>query len=66
MLTGGGTIFFEGDNKQYEAAGHCAAYHINGEDIFICHGYSITHKGASILVRKSIRWSADGWPYLIL
>jgi arabinan endo-1,5-alpha-L-arabinosidase len=66
MLTGGGAIFFEGDKKQYEAAGHCAVYHINGEDIFICHGYSIAHKGASILVRKSIRWSADGWPYLIL
>jgi arabinan endo-1,5-alpha-L-arabinosidase len=66
MLTGGGAIFFEGDKQQFEAAGHCAAYHINGEDIFICHGYSITHKGASILVRKSIRWSADGWPYLIL
>ena len=65
MLMGGGTIFFEGDKKLYEAAGHCAAYHINGEDIFICHGYSIAHKGASILVRKPIRWSADGWPYLI-
>lgn len=64
MLTGGGTIFFEGDKKQFEAAGHCAAYHINGEDIFICHGYSIAHKGASILVRKPICWSADGWPTL--
>ena len=62
MLTGGGTIFIEGDKKLYEAAGHCAAYHINGEDIFICHGYSIAHKGASILVRKPIHWSADGWP----
>lgn len=66
MREGGGTPFFEGDKQQFEAAGHCAAYHINGEDIFICHGYSIAHKGASILVRKSIRWSADGWPYLIL
>ena len=66
MREGGGTPFFEGDKKQYEAAGHCAVYHINGEDIFICHGYSIAHKGTSILVRKSIRWSADGWPYLIL
>ena len=64
MREGGGTPFFEGDKQQFEAAGHCAAYHINGEDIFICHGYSIAHKGASILVRKPICWSADGWPTL--
>ena len=62
MREGGGTPFFEGDKQQFEAAGHCAAYHINGEDIFICHGYSIAHKGASILVRKPIHWSADSWP----
>ena len=65
MTQGGGTLFLEGDKTAFEAAGHCAAYHIDGEDIFICHGYSIAHKGASILVRKPIRWSADGWPYLI-
>ena len=64
MLMGGGTIFFEGDKKLYEAAGHCALCHIEGEDIFICHGYSIAQKGASILVRRPIRWSADGWPTL--
>ncbi len=57
-------IFFEGDKEQYEAAGHCAVYHMNGKDIFICHGYSIAHKGASILVRKPICWTADSWPTL--
>ena len=36
-----------------------------GEDIFICHGYSIAHQGASILVQRPIRWTADGWPMLI-
>ena len=62
MLVGGGTLFLEGDKQQYEAAGHCAAYHIDGQDIFICHGYSIAHKGASILIQKPIQWTADGWP----
>ena len=65
MRDGGGTLFLEGDKKQFEAVGHCAAYHVNGEDIFICHGYSIAHQGASILVQRPIRWTADGWPMLI-
>ena len=62
MLYGGGNIFIEGDKKAFEAAGHCAAYHIGNEDIFICHGYSIAHKGASILIQRPISWTADGWP----
>jgi len=64
MLLGGGTVVFQGDKKEYEAAGHCAAYHVNGEDVFICHGYSATHGGAAFLVQRSIAWSADGWPEL--
>jgi arabinan endo-1,5-alpha-L-arabinosidase len=62
MAIGGGNLFIEGDKKAFEAAGHCAAYHIDGEDIFICHGYSIAHKGASILIQRPITWTADGWP----
>ena len=65
MLMGGGTLFLEGDKQQYEAAGHCAAYHMDGKDIFICHGYSIAHKGASVLIQKPIQWTADGWPVLV-
>ena len=64
MAIGGGNLFIEGDKKAFEAAGHCAAYHIDGEDIFICHGYSIAHKGASILIQRPITWTADGWPTL--
>jgi arabinan endo-1,5-alpha-L-arabinosidase len=64
MREGGGTLFIEGDKKQFEAAGHCAVYHLDDEDIFICHGYSITHNGASILIQRLIRWTADGWPIL--
>ena len=62
MLMGGGTRFLEGDKKEWEAAGHCAAYNFNGEDIFICHGYSATQNGAAMLIQYPISWTADGWP----
>ena len=64
MCYGGGNIFIEGDKKNFEAAGHCAVYNMDGEDIFICHGYSIAHEGASILIQRPITWTADGWPEL--
>ena len=62
MLLGGGTIVFQGDKKEYEAAGHSAAYHFDGEDVFICHGYSAKQDGAAFLVQGSILWTSDGWP----
>ena len=62
MLVGGGTIFLEGDKKEWEAAGHCEAYTFDGEDVFICHGYSATHNGAAMLIQRPISWTADGWP----
>ena len=64
MLNGGGTVLLEGDKKQYEATGHCAAYSIDGKDIFICHGYSTEMKGAPVLIQREIRWTDDGWPEL--
>ncbi len=64
MLLGGGTLVLEGDKKEYEAAGHSAAYHLNGEDFFICHGYSVAQNGASLLVKRPITWTSDGWPVL--
>lgn len=64
MRYGGGNIFIEGDKKNFEAAGHCAVYHIVGRDVFICHGYSIAHHGASILIQRPISWTSDGWPVL--
>ena len=65
MHEGGGTPVIEGDKKKFEAIGHCAAYRMNGEDIFISHGYSVDHKGAAILVQRKIEWTADGWPILV-
>jgi arabinan endo-1,5-alpha-L-arabinosidase len=64
MTEGGGTLFFEGDKQEFEAAGHCAAYTFGGQDVFICHGYSVQLKGASILVQRPIQWTQDGWPFL--
>lgn len=64
MLMGGGTLFLEGDKKEWEAAGHCAAYTFDGEDVFICHGYSATRNGAAMLIQRPISWTADGWPEL--
>ena len=64
MLKGGGTIFLEGDKTHFEAAGHCAVYTVDGQDIFICHGYSTAPGGASILIQRTISWTADGWPEL--
>lgn len=62
MLNGGGTIFIEGDKKEWEAAGHCAAYTFDGEDIFICHGYSATRNGVALLIQRPISWTSNGWP----
>lgn len=65
MLNGGGTLFLEGDKVNYEAAGHCAAYDLNGETIFICHGYSTSFNGAAILIQRPIKWTDDQWPLLV-
>ena len=64
MAKGGGTLFLEGDKKEWEAAGHCAAYNFDGEDIFVCHGYSATQNGVAMLIQRPIVWTADDWPIL--
>ena len=65
MAMGGGTLVLEGDKKEWEAAGHCAVYTFDGEDIFVCHGYSTTQNGAAMLIRRPLSWTADGWPQLL-
>ena len=64
MAEGGGTLFLEGDKQEYEAAGHCAAYDMDGQTIFVCHGYSTTMNGAALLIQRPVKWTADGWPEL--
>lgn len=65
MTEGGGTLFLEGDGRQFEAAGHCAVYDLpDGQTLFVCHGYSKPMNGASILIQRHVAWTADGWPEL--
>ena len=65
MRYGGGDLFLEGDKKEYDATGHCAAYDLpSGETLFVCHGYSTKLEGASILIQRTITWTSDGWPEL--
>ena len=64
MADGGGTLVIEGDKTEWEAAGHCSAYNFDGEDVFVCHGYSAKHNGAAMLIQRRIMWTADGWPEL--
>lgn len=64
MRKGGGTLILQGDKQQFEAAGHCAAYHLDGNDILVCHAYSIPLNGQAVLMQKEIKWSDDGWPML--
>ena len=65
MLDGGGTLFLEGDKQRFEAAGHCAAYDIDGETIFVCHAYSAQDDGMSLLLQLPVSWTVDGWPVLL-
>lgn len=64
MLMGGGNLFLEGDKKEWEAAGHCSVYNFDGEDIFVCHGYSVSAEGMALLIQRTISWTPDGWPTL--
>jgi len=64
MLYGGGTLVVF-NNHEFNAAGHCAAYNIDGKDYFLCHAYE-RENGASKLIVRPISWSPDGWPTISL
>ncbi len=66
MSQGGGTLVIQGDKKEFEAVGHCAVYHLRDGDIFICHGYSISRGGASVLLQRHVKWDKGDWPVLTL
>lgn len=63
MYAGGGSPVIEGDKRQYEATGHCAAYRFADGELFVCHGYSVALDGQPVLIQKPITWH-DGWPVL--
>lgn len=64
MLQGGGTLVIEGDKHDFEATGHCAVYHFDRQDIFLCHGYSMALDGTSVLIQRTVNWTDDDWPVL--
>ena len=60
MAQGGGSPVI-GGNAEFVAIGHSAAYHFDGKDYFMAHGYSRTD-GASKLFLAEMAWDEDGWP----
>lgn len=58
---GGGTVVIQGD-ESYAGVGHCAAYHMDGKDYFLCHAYSVAQNGAPLLILREMGWTPDGWP----
>lgn len=64
MADGGGTLIAAGDGKEFYAMGHCAIYDFEGQTMFFCHGYSVEHEGTSLLVKRPVKWTDDGWPEL--
>lgn len=62
LAAGGGSLLISHDDG-HVAIGHCAAYHFDGKDYFLAHGYSREKNGKSMLVLKEIQWDG-GWPVL--
>ena len=63
MTDGGGEIIAQRDDEFY-GIGHTAAYEIDGQWVFMAHGYSRADNGASKLLLKRMTFDADGWPVL--
>lgn len=63
MDKGGGTLVV-GPDRRWHGIGHCAAYTVEGQDWFVCHGYSAADGGMAHLVVKKMGWTKDGWPVI--
>ena len=62
LLTRGGGSLVVDSNDEFVAIGHSAAYHFDGKDYFMAHGYSRSEDGASKLFFREITWDEEGWP----
>lgn len=60
LSMGGGSIILEGEGEKWAAVGHCAAYTLDGQDIFLAHAYA-KDNGQSKLIVRPISWEAE-WP----
>ena len=55
----------EGDHKIYSAVGHCSVYDFSGQTYLFAHGYEIHDNGMPHLVKRKLKWTADGWPVVM-
>ncbi len=61
MVTGGGTIVLQGNNR-WHGVGHNAVVLLNNTDYLVFHGYDGEQNGKSKLHIKKIEWDNEGWP----
>lgn len=65
MARGGGTLLLAGDRNWY-AVGHCGVYDFDGQDDIIFHAYDAHDRGKPKLRIDRLRWTADGWPVVVV
>ncbi|WP_367393145.1 arabinan endo-1,5-alpha-L-arabinosidase [Lewinella sp. LCG006] len=63
LFHGGGSLVVKG-NENWYGAGHCSVYTFGEEDYLFLHAYDAKDEGRSKLKVRTIRWSADGWPFV--
>lgn len=61
LARGGGTIVAVGDDENWAATGHPAAYTFDGTDYLVFHAYDRKDEGKAKLRVRKIDWQ-DGWP----
>ena len=59
LTRGGGSLVVD-SNDEFVAIGHSAAYHFDGKDYFMAHGYSRSEDGASKLFFREMTWDEEG------
>ena len=63
LTRGGGSLVVD-SNDEFVAIGHSAAYHFDGKDYFMAHGYSLSEDGVSKLFFREMTWDEEGWPFV--
>ncbi|HET6994170.1 MAG TPA: arabinan endo-1,5-alpha-L-arabinosidase, partial [Chitinophagaceae bacterium] len=64
MTQNGGSLIVQGDGKEWFGAGHNSAYHFDGKDYIIYHGYDAKDRGRSKLIIHELQWDPEGWPVI--
>lgn len=64
MAKGGGDTLI-GPGEDYFGVGHCAAYEVDGQWIFLSHAYVKKEGGRAKLFMRKMTFNSDGWPVLM-